>query len=253
MRKHVLRIAVFVALTIGFVLGSVPAKACEGGIMVELFNVGMANCYIVSQGGSAVLVDTGTAKNREAILGKCRAAGVKLIVLTHGHYDHVQNAAWLAEALGVPVAMHPADVPLLENILAEPIHAHALQGKAMAAVIRLGQRPSLKNLVTRVQQNEIPLFTPDIELADGFSLEAYGIDAKVIALPGHTRGSIGLLAGGDLLAGDALMHIAKPGRAAHYVDRAAMEASASKIAALGDIMVWFGHGRPVRNRGWQES
>ena len=218
--------------------------------MVELINGGMANCYIVSQGDSAVLVDTGTANYRDAILEKCRAANVKLILLTHGHYDHVQNAAWLARELGVPIAMHPADVPLLEDILAEPIYAHSFQGKAMAAVIRLGQRPKLKKFVTRVQKNEIPPFAPDIELTDGFSLEAFGIDAKVIALPGHTRGSVGLLAGGELLAGDALMNTIKPGHAAHYVDRAAMEASVSKIGALGEITVWFGHGKPAGNRAW---
>ena len=218
--------------------------------MVERINGGMANSYIVSQEGGAVLVDTGTAKYRDVILGKCRAANVKLILLTHGHYDHAQNAAYLAGALGVSIAMHPADLPLLEDILTEPIYAHALEGKAMAAVIRLGQRPKLKKFVTRVQKNEIPPFTLDIELTDGFSLKAYGIDAKVIALPGHTRGSVGLLAGGDLLTGDALMNLGKPGQAAHYVDRAAMEASASKISAMGDVMVWFGHGKPVGNRVW---
>lgn len=219
--------------------------------MVELINGGMANCFIVSQGGNAVLVDTGTAKYRDTILEKCRAANAGLIVLTHGHYDHVQNAVYLAQALGVPIAMHPADVPLLEDILVEPVMAHVLQGKLMASVIRLGRRPKLKALATRVQKNGIPLFTPDVELCDGFSLGAYGVDGKVIGLPGHTRGSVGLLAGRDLLAGDALMHIGKPGRALHYVDRAAMEASAEKITALGkDVTVWFGHGRPVRNRAW---
>jgi glyoxylase-like metal-dependent hydrolase (beta-lactamase superfamily II) len=172
-------------------------------------------------------------------------------VLTHGHYDHVQNAVYLAEKLGVPIAMHPADVPLLEDVLAEPIHAHTLLGKAMAAVIRLGQRPGLKKFMTWVQKNEIPPFTPDIELYDGFSLEPFGLDAQVIALPGHTRGSVGLLAGGDLIAGDALMNILRPGRAAHYVDRAAMEASAARISALGeDVTVWFGHGKPAQNRAW---
>ena len=220
-------------------------------MIVERINGGMANCYILSQGDNAVLVDTGTAKVRDVILEKCRAANVGLVVLTHGHYDHVQNAAFLAEKLGVPIAMHPADMPLLEDILTEPIAAHALQGKLMAAVIRIGQRPRLRKFATRVQKNEIPLFTPDIELCDGFSLEPYDVDAKVVALPGHTRGSIGLLAGRDLLAGDALMHIGKPGRALHYVDRAAMEASAEKIAMLGeDVKVWFGHGGPVKNRAW---
>jgi len=219
-------------------------------MMVELINGGMANCYIVAQGGKAVLVDTGTEKHRESILAKCRATGVGLIVLTHGHYDHAQNAAYLTRALGVPIAMHPADLPLLDNILCEPIAAHTLQGREMAAIIRFGQRPELKAFATRLQKNEIPPFQPDIALHDGFSLEPYGIAAKIIALPGHTRGSIGIVAGNDVLVGDALMHLGKPGRAAHYVDAAATAASAESIAALGHITVWFGHGGPVKNRAW---
>jgi len=219
--------------------------------MIECIKCGMTNCYIVSQGDGAALVDTGTAKYRNRVLARCRAAGVGLIALTHGHYDHAQNAAFLARELGVPVAMHPADVPLLEDILAEPMEGHQPLGRAMAAFIRLTQGPRLKNLVERVLKNGIPPFAPDIELRDGFSLEPYGVEAQVVALPGHTRGSVGLLAGRDLLAGDALMHIGRPGGALHYADRAGMEASAARIGALGDVTIWFGHGGPVRNRAWQ--
>ena len=73
---------------------------------MEQVRCGTVNCYLVSQGDSAILVDTGEAKYREMILEKCRAKHVKLIVLTHGHYDHAQNAAWLAGQLGAPIAMH---------------------------------------------------------------------------------------------------------------------------------------------------
>ncbi|MDR2687854.1 MAG: MBL fold metallo-hydrolase [Oscillospiraceae bacterium] len=220
--------------------------------MIDLIKCGMAvNCYILSQGDSAVLVDTGTANYRETILERCRAANVRLILLTHGHYDHAQNAAFLSRELGAPVAMHPADAPLLADILADPISAHAFQGKVMAAFIRVTQRPALKNITAKVQKNEIPPFAVDIKLRDGFSLEPYGLDARVIALPGHTRGSVGVAAGKDLLAGDALMNISRPGRTAHYVDRAAMETSAAAITALGEgVTVWFGHGGPAGNRAW---
>ena len=229
----------------------IPASAAET-IVVEQITCGSdANCYLLSQGENAVLVDTGTAKYRSAILEKCRAANVRLILITHGHYDHVQNAAYLAEALGAPIAMHPADIPLLTDILTEPILAHKLLGKLLRWAIELQQKPVLGKLLSRLMNNAIPPFTPDIELCEGFSLSPYGIDAQVIALPGHTRGSVGLLAGRDLLAGDALMNILRPGPALHYVDRAATENSAAKITALGeDITIWFGHGNPVKNQAW---
>ena len=219
--------------------------------MVEQISCGMNNCYLVSGENGAVLVDTATAKFRDRILEKCKAANVRLILLTHGHYDHAQNAAYLSQALGVPVAMHPADIPLLENILAVPLYAHVFSGKAMAAVIRMGQHPKLKKIATRMQKNDIPAFVPDIELFDGFSLAPYGADACVTALPGHTPGSVGVLVGEDFLAGDALMNISSPGRPLHYTDRTAMEASAARIAGLGEnITVWFGHGGPEGNRAW---
>lgn len=212
--------------------------------MIRQITCGTANCFIISEKDSAVLVDTGTAAYRKKILRACAGKNVKLIVLTHGHYDHAQNAAFLSRALGAPVAMHPADLPVLRDVLAEPIAAHTRRGKVLAGVIRLGRGPALRKFTARAFGN--PDFVPEIELCDGFSLEPYGVAARVAALPGHTRGSVGVVAGKDVLAGDALMHIGKPGPALHYVDRAAMETSAAKLTALGkDVMIWFGHGRAI--------
>ena len=222
----------------------------EYGMGIHCIPCGMANCCIVSQNGSAILVDTATTKHRESILAKCRAANVRLIVLTHGHYDHAQNAAYLAKELCVPVAMHPADLPLMADILSEPIAARSLLGKTMLAAITLSAHPSFGKWAARLQKNEIPPFAPDIELREGFSFEAYGVDATVIELPGHTRGSIGVAAEDGLIAGDALMNFVRPRKALHYIDRAAMEASAARISAMGDILIYFGHGGPVKNREW---
>ena len=35
-----------------------------------------------------------------------------------------------------------------------------------------------------------------------------------------------------------------------FGDRAAMEESAAKISGLGGITIYFGHGKPVKNREW---
>ena len=216
--------------------------------MVEQIKCGIAaNCYILSQGESAVLIDTGTAQYRDSILTKCREKNVGLILLTHGHYDHVQNAAYLAEALGVPIAMHPADAPLLTDIMAEPILARKLLGKVMVWAIELQRKPVIGPLLSRALNNEIPPFAPDIELYEGFSLEPYGIDAALIELPGHTRGSVGVAAGGCLLVGDAMMNILGPTGALHYVDAAAAGASAAKIRSYAGAKVWMGHGGAITN------
>lgn len=69
--------------------------------MVKIHRIagGNVNCYIVADNDKAIFIDTGRKKYREKILEKCKEFHVSLIVLTHGHMDHCQNAAYLANAL----------------------------------------------------------------------------------------------------------------------------------------------------------
>ena len=209
--------------------------------MIQRIKCGMNNVYILSQGENAILIDTATRKDRQKILRACGGKNIRLIALTHGHYDHAQNAAFLSRALGAPIAMHPADAPLIENMLAEPLESPFWTGKIMLWFMKLA-----KGKFPRSEP-----FGIDVELREGFSFEAYGVGARVIELPGHTRGSIGIVTPEGLLAGDALTNLFPPaGKAALYSDEAAMLASAAKASALGDIMVYFGHGEPAGNRAW---
>jgi glyoxylase-like metal-dependent hydrolase (beta-lactamase superfamily II) len=46
-------------------------------------------------------------------------------------------------------------------------------------------------------------FTPDLEIDEGFDLSSYGFDGRILHIPGHSKGSIGVLtAKGDLFCGD---------------------------------------------------
>ena len=84
---------------------------------------GNVNCYLVQGEEGAVLVDTGYTGYVERLLDTCLGAGVRLIVLTHGHLDHIQNTALLMERLGVPAALHPADLGLLTDQQSQPLSA----------------------------------------------------------------------------------------------------------------------------------
>jgi len=225
-----------------------PAKASEPqeAIAIKQINCGINNVFIVSQGDSAILVDTAGTSSRRRVLRACRKYDVKLIVLTHAHYDHAQNAAWLSEELGVPIAMHPADFPLLDDILHEPIQSTDFTSRALIAMLKLSRVPGFRWLgsIMAIEPFEF------IELYDGFSFAEYGVDAEIIGLPGHTPGSVGVLTKCSLIAGDALTNLFGPGKAALYSDEQAMLESAAKASALGDIMVYFGHGKPLMNREW---
>jgi glyoxylase-like metal-dependent hydrolase (beta-lactamase superfamily II) len=66
----------------------------------------------------------------------------------------------------------------------------------------------------------IPLFTgfgkaerfiPDIMIEDGYELKKYGINGKAVSLPGHSKGSVGLLLDtGELFCGDLFDNVKKP-------------------------------------------
>ena len=63
---------------------------------LKIIKCGGVNCYLLSDGGSSVLIDTATFKYREKLYEICKRENVRLVVLTHGHPDHTGNAAFLA-------------------------------------------------------------------------------------------------------------------------------------------------------------
>ncbi len=201
---------------------------------------GNANCFCVEENGSAILIDTSRIAYQNKIYDACKGKNMRLIVLTHGHVDHIQNAATLAKMLNASIAIHKADTALIADNLAQPVYADTLPGKLVLAL-------SMKSF----ERDKIDPFAPDVFLEDGDTLEEYGINAKIIGLPGHTAGSIGVLAGGkDFFVGDALMNMFYPAKSLLYGDKAEMERSAEKISAFTSATIHFGHGKSITNKIW---
>ena len=201
---------------------------------------GNVNCYIVTNKDKAILIDTGRKKYREKILEKCKEYHVGLIVLTHGHMDHCQNAAYLANALNIPIAMSEKDMDMIPDNREQHMLAKTFLGKIVLSV-------SLSSF----EKDSLDVFEPTIYLKNGDNLNEYGVDAKVVELPGHTNGSIGLEIEGDkLFVGDALMNMFYPTVSMLYVDEQEMLSTAKNIGELGEKTIYFGHGKPKRNRKW---
>jgi len=194
----------------------------------------------VSDGDSGILIDTGKKDYLDTVVEACKPYKIKLIVLTHAHCDHAENVADLSEMLGAPIAMHKDDVNLIESNNNQSLEAKAFLGKIILSA-------SLKEF----SRSKMKAFTPSVFLKDGDDLVEYGISAKVIGLPGHTKGSIGVdVDGKELMVGDALMNMFYPTVAMLYNDEKAMKDSAKKITGLGERIIYFGHGKPVQNKAW---
>lgn len=196
------------------------------------------NCYLVANGKDAFLVDTGSAIGYDQVLAECSKYNMKLIVLTHTHFDHAENATKLSKHFNIPVACHEADVELFESYDKQPMESYGIVGKVVLDT-------SLKVL------RETPVEKPEnlIFVKDGDDLSAYGFDAKIIGLPGHTKGSIGVdVEGKHLIVGDELDNWISPATGHLYNDLDAIKKSADKITALGERTIYYGHGKPTKNK-----
>lgn len=207
---------------------------------IHRLKCGNGNCYIVENGTSGILVDTGKREYADKVIEACRAYKVKLIVLTHAHFDHAENAALISDTLGIPIGMNEKDCNLIKANANQELTSETFLGKIVLAA-------SLKDFSRRTMRE----FKPDILLNDGDSLADYGINASVIALPGHTGGSIGIdVDNKHLIVGDALMNMFYPTVSMLFHNKSDMLKSAEKIGILGSRTIYFGHGKPVQNKQW---
>ncbi len=151
---------------------------------------------------------------------------LKLIVTTHGHWDHTGDNAAVAEHTGAQIAAHPLDWHRLTD--PDPLWAPF----------------------------EIPPCVPAVELAEGGEVRFGSIRLQVMHTPGHTEGSVCLLSDDEafLYSGDTLFaggwgRVDLPGG-----DAQLMAESLARLTTLPDgTTVLPGHGgstRIGRERPW---
>jgi len=179
--------------------------------------LGFVRAFLV-RGRLDLLVDAGTsgsgARLRAALerlaTGLDRLA---LVVVTHGHFDHIGGLAEIAPSLACPVAVHRADAEVL------------LEGR---------QRP----------------FTPGLILDGPLDLAPWGVDGTVESTPGHTAGSVSLfLAGGEVIVGDALRGAVGSAAAPRWPfvveDFEENRRSVERVLARRPSRIWTSHGGPL--------
>jgi len=127
------------------------------------------NCYIYWDENTkeGVIIDPGAYEDfeKKGILNYVKSNGIdiKLILLTHGHIDHIMGNKWAIETFGVPVLMHKDDLPLIDR---------AMDQAAMFGV-KFPKPPA-----------------PDKFIDESDTIKVSGNEFKIIHTPGHSPGSV---------------------------------------------------------------
>ncbi|MDR1825882.1 MAG: MBL fold metallo-hydrolase [Bifidobacteriaceae bacterium] len=144
------------------------------GLTTSVFQ---ANCYLVGpdQTDRCVIIDPGleAAGPVRTVLdqaGRTPAA----VLATHGHLDHIADAATLADGFGIPLWIHAADRPFLTD------PAAAVNAELEAMFRHLGLGPFNEPLDVREYSFDGPTGSGRLEVA--------GLAFTLRQAPGHTPG-----------------------------------------------------------------
>ncbi len=206
-------------------------------VEIKVISLAGVNCYLVKTGGGCFLIDTGFSFRRRAIekelkKASCQPGDLKLIIITHGDFDHTGNCAFFRKKYRARIAVHRDESRVVEtgDMLAARRRQRRWRTRLLLGILRLA--------IFRT-------FRPDLYVEDGEDLSPFGFDARVIHLPGHSAGSIGVLTGeGDLFAGDLFINNGRPTLNTNMDDFQAGRASFQKLKKLEIRTVYPGHGQP---------
>jgi glyoxylase-like metal-dependent hydrolase (beta-lactamase superfamily II) len=177
------------------------------------------NCYLLASADEVAVIDPGG--DAAAILAALEGLGgaAKLVVNTHVHVDHIGANRPVVDSTGAALLIHEYDAPMLAEGDAD-----------LAGMMGMDlESPSPARL-----------------LRDGDTVEVGTVRLRVVHTPGHTPGSICLLADGVAFTGDTLFldsigRMDFPGG-----DEREMQASLSRLQGLlsRETMLYPGHGQP---------
>jgi hydroxyacylglutathione hydrolase len=181
------------------------------------------NCYLYAcpKTREAVIIDPGDEAQRILEAIQEHRIVPKYIINTHGHIDHICAIDEVSEVYPVPLAIHPADLPMYTD----EYHAQ-IYGRSAPLVKR----------------------KPDILLKEGDRITFGTLTLEVLHTPGHSPGSVCLVSqphcvfSGDTLFQRGIGRTDLPGGNYGQIERSIRK----KLYTLADDLVVFpGHGEPT--------
>ena len=213
---------------------------CDSDIKIISARVGFSNSILIVNGSNSIIIDTGVRGNLHHFKTlfkqfRLNAGDIKLIILTHTHYDHTGNLKPLAELTGAKVLVHKNEFENLKNGFI-PIPKGL--GNYTRFISNIGR------IVYPKYASPKP-FVADLINENVFELAEFGVDGKILSTPGHTAGSQSVIIGKKLISGDTFIHMPNGVIFPHFCDDPkTLLATWQKLFDLGIEEIYPGHGKP---------
>lgn len=171
-------------------------------MQIKTIRLGITNCYLIKGDKGYILVDAGSLRRHRRFAKlmkrhKINPREIKLIIITHAHYDHVGSLAAIKSLCGCPVAISPPEGEITSQGLVIIPPGTNLAGKIVSA---LGK--------TFKFALQFPRCEVDYLITEEFRLDEYGVAGRIVPTPGHTPGSLSvILDDGRALVGDLAMNM----------------------------------------------
>ena len=147
--------------------------------LVHPIKCGFGYAFLIESVQGLFLIDSGSPGQENRVLAKMGALGrsdLKLIWITHAHYDHYGSASALRKNTGALIGIHQKEVDFISKGRS-PIGTTRSYGFIYLFA---------QNILMRA--GPLDRTCPDFSCEDGESLSEFGLDAVILHTPGHTPG-----------------------------------------------------------------
>ena len=212
------------------------------GVEIYPIDQGFTNSYIIHS-EATIMVDV-PYKTRDfyKALEKVpfEPREIELIIVTHGHLDHIASIKEIKEYTGAKVAIHKLDKRGLEGSTIPVPAGVTLWGSILRVMLNAFLIPFLSTH---------PVDADIILGEEGLSLSDYGVSGRVFHTPGHTEGSSSvLLDSGEACVGDLAMNMFplcfSPRISIYSHDFQKLVDSWGLLLSKGAETIYPGHGEP---------
>jgi hydroxyacylglutathione hydrolase len=210
----------------------------QHGTEISRLTPARCNIYLISRSGENIIIDSGIQSDRARIRNALERKNLKpeALILTHSHFDHAGNAAWLRKEYDAKIIVHASE---REALAAGDM---PIPGGTYSFTKRLS---TVGRKITSIFRYES--CSPDIVVDTFLDLSELGFNGYLMHTPGHSPGEIAVVIDDEAaFTGDSVIGTIPGSPFPPFADDVEeLLRSWKKLLDTGCHIFLPGHGKPV--------